>query len=83
LIAGKYWLVLIAAMGVLANAGQPPAPPPPAAPQSAPPEVPDEEFIEFLGEDDHGDDVAWRELLKNTPPGTAKASAPSPQDTKQ
>jgi hypothetical protein len=53
----------------------PPAPPPPQTPQSATPGVPDEEFLEFLGEDDHGDDAAWRELLKNAPP--------VPQDEKQ
>jgi hypothetical protein len=47
--------------------GQPPAPPsqqgraPPAPPRPA--DAPDDEFIEFLGEDDHGDS-AWWEFLK-------------------
>jgi hypothetical protein len=69
-------------------AGQPPAPPPPSAPPqststSTSAEAPDEEFIEFLGEDDHGDDAAWREFLKNAPPGTEKPTPPPPQGTKQ
>jgi hypothetical protein len=33
-----------------------------------PADAPDDEFIEFLGEDDHGDS-AWWEFLKKTPPG--------------
>jgi hypothetical protein len=45
--------------------GQAPAPQgraPPAPPRPA--DAPDDEFIEFLGEDDHGDS-AWWEFLKN------------------
>jgi hypothetical protein len=84
LIAGRYWLTLGAGLCAVAMAGQPPAPPPPSGPpQSTSAEAPDEEFIEFLGEDDHGDDAAWREFLKNAPPGTEKQTAPPPQDTKQ
>ena len=62
-----------------------PAPPAPAGhtQTAAPPpsqDVPDEEFIEFLGEDDHGD-VAWSEFLKRAQHG---AQNPTPQPgTKQ
>jgi hypothetical protein len=42
--------------------------------------VPDEEFIEFLGEDDHGD-AAWSEFLKRA---QQQNPAPPPvQGTKQ
>jgi hypothetical protein len=78
LIAGKYWLALYAVV-VVANAGQPAAP---APPQTTSADEPDEEFIEFLGADDHGEDAAWRELLKNAPPGKQKPAAPPP-DPKQ
>jgi len=44
--------------------------------------VPDEEFIEFLGADDHGD-AAWSELLKNAAAHSQKPAAPPPQDAKQ
>jgi hypothetical protein len=43
--------------------------------------VPDDEFIEFLGEDDHGD-AAWWEMVKKAQPGT-QSSAPPPQSPKQ
>jgi hypothetical protein len=52
------------------------------AQSAAPPasqEVPDEEFIEFLGEDDHGD-AAWSEFLKRAQHG---AQNPAPQGTKE
>jgi hypothetical protein len=60
-------------MGQTPGQGQTPAPPPqpqghaPVATQR-PADAPDDEFIEFLGEDDHGDS-AWWEFLKKTPPG--------------
>jgi hypothetical protein len=87
----RYRLVLGALLWAAAVRAQPPAPPPaPAAPApaghtqpAAPPasqDVPDEEFIEFLGEDDHGD-AAWSEFLKRAQPG-AQNPAP-PQGTKQ
>ena len=66
-------------MGVVASAGQPP-PKPPQPPQSTSPEVPDGEFIEFLGADDHGD-AAWWEMLKQAPAGSQKPPAPPPKDS--
>jgi len=85
LIAARYWLVLGAAMcmvaGARASAGEPPAPPP-APPQSTSPDVPDAEFIEFLGADDQGD-AAWSELLNNAAARSQKPAAPPPQDAKQ
>jgi len=74
LSAARYWLVLGAALCVVAHAEQPPPP--------TSPDLPDEEFIEFLGADDHGD-VAWWELLKKASPGTEEPTAPPPQDAKQ
>jgi hypothetical protein len=68
-----------------AHAAQPPAqsqkPAPVAAPQpSVPPgDVPDAEFIEFLGSDDVGD-TAWWEFLKRVPPRGNNPSTPPPQD---
>jgi hypothetical protein len=87
----RYRLVLGALLWMAAVRAQPPAQapaPPPAAPaghaQAAPPpaqqDVPDEEFIEFLGEDDHGD-AAWSEFLKSAQHG-AQSPTP-PQGTKQ
>jgi hypothetical protein len=88
----RYRLVLGALLWAAAVRAQPPAPvpaqvPAPAAPagrtqSAAPPasqEVPDEEFIEFLGEDDHGD-AAWSEFLKRAQHG---AQNPAPQGTKE
>jgi hypothetical protein len=65
--------------------GQPSAQPPQPAgrtPPAAhrPADAPDDEFIEFLGEDDHGDS-AWWEFLKNTPPGSQNPA--QPQSPKQ
>jgi hypothetical protein len=84
-----YRLVLGALLWAAAVRAQPPAQAPAQAPAghpqtAAPPasqEQPDEEFIEFLGEDDHGD-AAWSEFLKRaqhgaqnpTPPQGAKQS---------
>ena len=85
----RYRLVLGALLWAAAVRAQPPAQAPAAPPTghtqtTAPPasqDVPDEEFIEFLGEDDHGD-AAWSEFLKRaqhgaqnpTPPQGAKQS---------
>jgi hypothetical protein len=87
----RYRLVLGALLWAAAVRAQPPAQLPAPAPAPAghtqppaPPasqDVPDEEFIEFLGEDDHGD-AAWSEFLKRaqhgaqnpTPPQGAKQS---------
>jgi hypothetical protein len=68
-----------------ADQGQNPAQLPPApghAPAAAqrPANSPDDEFIEFLGEDDHGDS-AWWEFLKKTPPGDQNPA--QPQSPKQ
>lgn len=87
----RYRLVLGALLWAAALRAQPPAQVPPAPPpappghsQTATPppsqDVPDEEFIEFLGEDDHGD-AAWSEFLKRAQHG-AQNPAP-PQGTKE
>jgi hypothetical protein len=85
----RYRLVLGALLWAAAVRAQPPAQAPaPAAPAghtqtAAPPasqDVPDEEFIEFLGEDDHGD-AAWSEFLKRAQHGTQNPTPP--QGTKQ
>ena len=94
LSAPRYWLALgavlwgLTALGQTPGPGQAPAqpagPPPGQAPPAAQPppaEAPDDEFIEFLGEDDHGDS-AWWEFLKKTPPGSQNP-APPPQSPKQ
>ena len=59
-----------------------PARAPPNAPQPQPSDVPDEEFIEFLGEDDHGD-TAWWEFLKKQPPAQQDPATPPPRDPRQ
>ena len=87
----RYRLVLGALLWTAAVRAQPPAqvpaqpPPTPAGhtQTAAPPasqDVPDEEFIEFLGEDDHGD-AAWSEFLQRAQHG-AQSPTP-PQGTKQ
>jgi hypothetical protein len=86
----RYRLVLGALLWAAAVRAQQPAQAPapaPAAPaghaQAAPPasqDVPDAEFIEFLGEDDHGD-AAWSEFLKRAQHGAQ--NPPPPQGTKQ
>lgn len=90
--APRYGLALGAALWGLTTAmaqtpapGQAPAQPaqsqghtPPAAQRPA--DAPDDEFIEFLGEDDHGDS-AWWEFLKKTPPGSQNPA--QPQSPKQ
>jgi hypothetical protein len=86
LISPRHWL-LGAALWAMAAAAQPPGqtqrPPPGRAPPATQPssEAPDDEFIEFLGEDDHGD-AAWWEFLKKAAPGKQNP-APPPQDPKQ
>ena len=66
LVAARYWLVLGTALMVAAGAGRSLASEPPSqpTPPAETPDVPDDEFIEFLGADDHGD-AAWWEMLKN------------------
>lgn len=86
----RYRLVLGALLWAAAVRAQPPAPapaPPPPAPAghaqpAAPPasQEPDEDFIEFLGEDDHGD-AAWSEFLKRAQHGAQNPTPP--QGTKQ
>jgi hypothetical protein len=61
-------------------AGTPPGRAPPAT-QPPPANAPDDELIEFLGEDDHGDS-AWWEFLNKSPPGSQNP-APPPQSPKQ
>lgn len=92
MLGPRYWLVL-AALPWAGAWAQPPGPPqapasdPPSgrvqtsAPQSPPASAPDEEFIEFLGEDDYGD-AAWEEFLKRAQPEAQKAPPP-PQGAKQ
>jgi hypothetical protein len=76
------------AMGQTPGQGQAPAPPAGTPPGRAPPatqpppaNAPDDELIEFLGEDDHGDS-AWWEFLNKSPPGNQNP-APPPQSPKQ
>jgi hypothetical protein len=87
----RYRLVLGALLWAAAVRAQPPAQAPaqtPAVPaghaQTATPpasqDVPDEEFIEFLGEDDQGD-AAWSEFLKRAQHGAQNPTPP--QGTKQ
>lgn len=63
--------------------GQAPAPPGHVSPAVQPGkgDVPDDELIEFLGEDDYGD-AAWWEFLKKTAPGNQNPGPP-PQTPKQ
>lgn len=75
-------------MGQTPGQGQAPAPPAGTPPGRAPPatqpppaNAPDDELIEFLGEDDHGDS-AWWEFLNKSPPGSQNP-APPPQSPKQ
>ena len=76
------------AMGQTPGQGQAPAPPAGTPPGRAPPatqpppaNAPDDELIEFLGEDDHGDS-AWWEFLNKTPPGDQNPAQP-PQSPRQ
>jgi hypothetical protein len=71
---------MAALMCATAIAAPPPPPPPP--PPTAATDAPDEEFIEFLGEDDVGD-AAWWEFLKKSALGAGDQSAPPPQEARQ
>jgi len=73
-------LIMAALMCATAIAAPPPPPPPP--PPTAATDAPDEEFIEFLGEDDVGD-AAWWEFLKKSALGAGDQSAPPPQEARQ
>jgi hypothetical protein len=57
------------------------AAPPPPQPPTASADAPDEEFIEFLGEDDVGD-AAWWEFLKSRAPSAGDPAQP-PQEARQ
>ncbi len=62
--------------------GQPAARAPPA-PQAPPAtSLPDADFIEFLGEDDHGD-AAWWEFLRKAAPGAQNSAPPPPRGPKE
>jgi hypothetical protein len=67
--------------------GQKPAAPaggrPAPAQQPPPASAPDEDFIEFLGEDDHGDGT-WSEMVKKAQQqGTPSPPSPPAQGAKQ
>jgi len=88
--AARHWLALGVVACAAAFAGPPPSPPaapPPDAAPNAPPAAatpgvaaPDDDFIEFLGEDDVGDAALWAFLKKSA---QRKDSTPPPQDAKQ
>jgi hypothetical protein len=90
--AVRHWLTLGVVACAAALAGQPPSPPAPAPPDAAraatpavdPPavDVPDDEFIEFLGADDVGD-AAWWAFLKKSAPRKDSTPTTPPQDAKQ
>jgi len=92
--AVRHWLTLGVMACAAAFAGQPPspsppAPPPPDAARTATPvvdppavDVPDDEFIEFLGADDVGD-AAWWAFLKKSALRKDSTSTTPPQDAKQ
>jgi hypothetical protein len=80
----RHWLALGAALWTVSAVGQPPGTPPPGQQPGRPPaaqqpatDVPDDDFIEFLGEDDHGD-AAWSEMVKRAQPGAQKPAPPPP-----
>jgi hypothetical protein len=85
LISARAWLLTATLACAVAQAAQPPSPPQKPAPAAAsqpavpPGDVPDDEFIEFLGSDDVGD-AAWWEFLKRVPPRGNNPPAPPPQD---
>jgi hypothetical protein len=87
----KHWLVLGAVLWAGLAAAQVPAQPPPApaggrpqpAQQPPPAGVPDEDFIEFLGEDDHGEGT-WSDMVRKAQQqGTPAPQSPPSQGTKQ
>jgi hypothetical protein len=79
----KHWLILGAVLYAGAAVAQTPSQQAPpnggrsqsAAPQAPPAGSPDEELIEFLGEDDHGD-PAWSDMVKKA---QQQPGAPNPQ----
>jgi hypothetical protein len=75
-------LILVLAGLMCGSAIAAPPPPPPPPPPTASADAPDEEFIEFLGEDDVGD-AAWWEFLKKSALGAGDQSAPPPQEARQ
>jgi hypothetical protein len=85
-IGGRRWLLAATALCTVAMAGPPPAPgtthPPPVPQESEPQGVPDDEFIEFLGADDVGDETWW-EFLKKAPPRRENPRAAPTQESKQ
>jgi hypothetical protein len=84
----KYRLVLAALLWAAVAAAQPPGQQPAggrAPPAQQPPaaNAPDDDFIEFLGEDDHGDGT-WSEMVKKTQQqGTPSPQSPPSQGAKQ
>jgi hypothetical protein len=92
LIGSKRWLAmgaaLLAGAAVSQQPGQQPGQPAGGRSQTAAPQrppaadTPDEDFIEFLGEDDHGDGT-WSDMVKKAQqqPGSQNP-APPPQGTK-
>jgi hypothetical protein len=86
-LGGRRWLLAAAALCTVAIAEPPPAagtthPPPPVPHESQPQGVPDDEFIEFLGADDVGDETWW-EFLKKAPPRRENSHAAPTQESKQ
>jgi hypothetical protein len=80
------WLLAGTALCAIAIAA-----PPPPAPSHAPPQgqheppsqgAPDDEFIEFLGTDDVGDE-AWWEFLKKAPSRGENPPPTPPREAKQ
>jgi len=75
------WLLAGTALCAVAVAAPPPTPAP-GQPESPAQRAPDDEFIEFLGADDVGDETWW-ELLKKAPPRRENPPARPPQEAKQ
>jgi hypothetical protein len=87
MIGKRHWLLAATALCALAIAAPPPAPEESRAPaqgqhESPPPGPPDDEFIEFLGADDVGDE-SWWEFLKKAPSRAANPPATPPQEAKR
>jgi hypothetical protein len=87
LMVGRHWLLtgVFLCAASFAEPPPPPTPPPPppsATPPSPPQSVPDDDFIEFLGGDDVGDEAWWEFLKKVAPRGNTPPATP-PQDAKQ
>jgi hypothetical protein len=82
-------VALGALLWAMVSAAQPPGPKAAApaggrAPPAQPPaDTPDEDFIEFLGKDDHGD-PAWSDMVKKAQQQPGQQNPPPPsQGTKQ